>query len=58
MARFASADGGWRYYWVGSAWVPCRPGADGKCVDGQPPVTVNNTAECMEPKYNGCLSMS
>jgi hypothetical protein len=61
MTRFQQTDGSWRFYWVGSAWVPCRPDvpgsaphAAGTCVDGQPVVN----GECLEPKMNGCLSMS
>lgn len=58
IARFQQPDSSWRYYWVGSAWVPCMPegpaGANpGKCTDGQPVVN----GECLEPKSNGCLSM-
>eukprot|EP01043_Picozoa_sp_COSAG02_P073582 COSAG02_NODE_14365_length_1279_cov_12.683898_1_plen_189_part_10 len=62
MARFQQPDGSWRYYWVGSAWVPCEPAASGvlkgKCVDRQPVHNGPNGPECLESKTNGCLSMS
>ena len=52
-------NGEWRYYWVGSAWVPCAPPpGNGTCVDGTTPVVRNGTTECLEPKENGCLSMA
>jgi hypothetical protein len=60
ITRFQQKDGTWRFFWVGSAWVPCRPDVPGSplhppgtCVDGQPIVN----GECFESKTNGCLSM-
>eukprot|EP00037_Helgoeca_nana_P020891 m.208992 g.208992 ORF g.208992 m.208992 type:complete len:568 (+) comp25436_c0_seq1:84-1787(+) len=55
ITRFQQPDGSWRFYWVGSAWVRCTPGANSStCVDGQP---ATPDGECLEPKENGCLSM-
>eukprot|EP00035_Acanthoeca_spectabilis_P015336 m.305806 g.305806 ORF g.305806 m.305806 type:complete len:593 (-) comp16342_c1_seq1:1424-3202(-) len=55
ITRFAQPDGSWRYYWIGSAWVPCVPPAGSStCVDGSVPTAAGH---CLEPKENGCLSM-
>lgn len=56
ITRFQQADGSWRFYWVGSAWVPCFPPAGNeRCIDGSKP---DGDGQCLEPKENGCLSMA